>query len=129
MPLSQGAASLDVVTTTQTRLSKFRFTSGIQCHKKLWWEVHEQDALELEHDPATQLLLEQGGEVGALARSSAPGGVLIDFPHDEYVENVRATQQALAAGATRTYEHPAEPPVVVLHVCNTRAARFRSSRR
>ncbi len=86
------------------RLSKSRFTSGIQCHKKLWWEVHEKDAPELDHDPATKLLLDQGGEVGALARTYAPGGVLIDFPHDQYMEKVKATEEALAAGATRIYE-------------------------
>ncbi len=38
------------MTTKAARLSKSRFTSGLQCHKKLWWEVHEPDALELQPD-------------------------------------------------------------------------------
>jgi hypothetical protein len=88
------------------RLSKSRFTSGIQCHKKLWWEVHEPGAPQLnDHDDtAGEFLMLQGIEVGALARTYAPGGVLIDFPHDQYLEKVKATEEALAAGATRIYE-------------------------
>ena len=26
------------------RLSKSRFLDGLQCHKLLWWQVHEPDA-------------------------------------------------------------------------------------
>jgi hypothetical protein len=92
------------MTTTATRLSKSRFTSGIQCHKKLWWELHEPDAPELNDDDiAGEFLMQQGIEVGALARTYAPG-VFIDFPRDQYMEKVKATEEALAAGATRIYE-------------------------
>src|SRR6266545_4954607 len=42
------------LTTVPHRLSKSRFTSGLQCHKKLWWEVHEPDALELQPDKVLQ---------------------------------------------------------------------------
>src|SRR5882672_2022721 len=31
---------LPLMTKPSPRLSKSRFTSGIQCHKSLWWEVH-----------------------------------------------------------------------------------------
>ena len=37
------------------RLSKTRFMSGLQCHKRLWWEIHEPDAPEL-------VLLHGGGQ-------------------------------------------------------------------
>ncbi|HEU5260186.1 MAG TPA: DUF2779 domain-containing protein [Gemmatimonadales bacterium] len=84
------------------RLSKSRFTSGLQCHKKLWWEVHDDDLPE--RDLATEFILNQGREIGELARRYAPGGVLIDLPHDQYLEKVRATEEALAGGATRIYE-------------------------
>ena len=60
------------------RLSKSRFTSGLQCHKKLWWEVHDRDAPELQPDKVLQDLFDQGRQVGALARTRYPGGVLID---------------------------------------------------
>lgn len=29
------------------RLSKSRFVAGVQCHKLLWWKVHEAGAIEL----------------------------------------------------------------------------------
>src|SRR5437899_9056756 len=68
--------------TTLTRLSKSRFTSGLQCHKKLWWEVHDKDAPELQPDKVLQDLFDQGRQVGEAARARYPGGVLIDLPHD-----------------------------------------------
>lgn len=34
------------------RLSKSRFTAGLQCHRQLWWKIHEPDAAELEPDAA-----------------------------------------------------------------------------
>src|SRR6266478_832847 len=73
-----GCATL---TTVPCRLSKSRFTSGLQCHKKLWWEVHEPDALELQPDKVLQDLFDQGRQVGEAARARYPGGVLIDLPH------------------------------------------------
>src|SRR5437773_7121865 len=63
------------------RLSKSRFTSGLQCHKKLWWEVHEPDAIELQPDKVLQDLFDQGRQVGEAARARYAGGVLIDLPH------------------------------------------------
>ena len=41
------------------RLSKSRFTSGLQCHKQLWWKAHEPDAAELVADPATEFIMDQ----------------------------------------------------------------------
>jgi hypothetical protein len=70
--------NLDPVTNHQPpdagpyRLSKSCFTSGLQCHKKLWWEVHDRDAIELQPDKVLQDLLE--GLLG-LARQFSVGGV------------------------------------------------------
>src|SRR5438309_11392024 len=85
--------------TVPYRLSKSRFTSGLQCHKKLWWEVHEPDAIELQPDKVLQDLFDQGRQVGELARTRYPGGVLIDLPHDARAERVAATRALLDAGA------------------------------
>ena len=41
-------------------LSKSRFTAGLQCHKQLWWKVHEPDAPELVASPAQQAVFDQG---------------------------------------------------------------------
>jgi predicted RecB family nuclease len=60
--------------TTAIRLSKSRFVSGLQCHKQLWWKVHEPRAPELEVEPALKHRLEQGAEVGQAARRYVPGG-------------------------------------------------------
>src|SRR5882762_7885823 len=86
------------------RLSKSRFTSGLQCHKKLWWEVHERDAPELQPDKVLQDLFDQGRQVGELARTRYPGGVLIDLPHHARAERVVATQTALDSGAPAVFE-------------------------
>ncbi len=86
------------------RLSKSRFTSGLQCHKKLWWEVHEPDAIELQPDKVLQDLFDQGRQVGELARTRYPGGVLIDLPHHAGVERVAATRALLDAGAPAIFE-------------------------
>ena len=92
------------MTTKAARLSKSRFTSGLQCHKKLWWEVHEPDAVELQPDKVLQDLFDQGRQVGEAARARYPGGVLIDLPHHAGAARVAATQAALDAGAPAIFE-------------------------
>src|SRR5207247_3777763 len=92
------------VTTTGARLSKSRFTSGLQCHKTRGREVHEPDALELQPDKVLQDLFDQGRQVGEAARARYPGGVLIDLPHDARAERVAATRELLDAGAPAVFE-------------------------
>jgi hypothetical protein len=86
------------------RLSKSRFTAGLQCHKLLWWRVHEPNAPELTPDAQTQAIFDQGTNVGALARTHVPGGTLIDFPYDQIRKKLEATAAALAGGAPVIYE-------------------------
>src|SRR5206468_2629151 len=45
-----------------------------------------------------------GRHVGQVARSYAPGGVLIDLPYNAYAERVAATRQLLDSGAPVIYE-------------------------
>ena len=85
-------------------LSKSRFTSGLQCHKQLWWKVHEPGAPELVPDPALQLRFDTGTRVGEAARGYVPGGVLIDLPHTDYEGKLAATRRALDDGAPAIYE-------------------------
>lgn len=57
------------------RLSKSRIQSGRQCHKRLWLEVHQPEAVnwgDLAH-----ARLEEGTRFGELARDLLGGGVLI----------------------------------------------------
>jgi predicted RecB family nuclease len=58
------------------RLSKSKFLSGLQCHKRLYLEVHHP-SLATKPDAATQAMFDMGTEVGELARSRFPGGALV----------------------------------------------------
>jgi len=57
-----------------TTLTKSLFTAGQQCHKLLWWKVHEPGAVELQPDKVLQDRFDQGAQVGALARDEFPRG-------------------------------------------------------
>ena len=86
------------------RLSKSRYTAGLQCHKLLWWRVHDPDAPELKPDRELQARLDEGTRVGEAARAYVPGGVLVDLPYEQMKEKVAATRAALEGGARVIYE-------------------------
>jgi len=88
----------------QNGLSKSRFVSGIQCHNKLWIEVHEPDADELERTPAVVDLLEQGQQVGRLARDRFPGGELVDASSETVDDRLIATRNALDRSLATLFE-------------------------
>jgi hypothetical protein len=85
-------------------LSKSRFVTGWQCHRLLWWKVHEPNAVELQPSKVLEDLFNQGRQVGEVARTKYPGGVLIDLPHTQYRQRVAATRQAIADGAPAIFE-------------------------
>ena len=87
-----------------SRLSKSRYLSGLQCHKQLWWRVHEPDAPELCPTPGQQNLFAQGRDVGERARGYVPGGELIDLPFYQYDNKVTATRAALNRDVPAIYE-------------------------
>ena len=86
------------------RLSKSRYTYGLQCHKQLWWRVHEPGARELVPGPALRARFAAGTRIGEVARSYVPGGVLITGAPSQAHARVAATEAALAAGAPAVYE-------------------------
>jgi len=86
------------------RLSKSRFTAGLQCLKQLWWRVHEPEAPELVPDFLLQATFERGHRVGAAARGYVPGGSLVNLPHNAAAERVALTAEFLARGASAVYE-------------------------
>jgi Domain of unknown function(DUF2779) len=86
------------------RLSKSRYLSGLQCHKQLWWRVHEPEAPELVPTRGQENLFAQGKEVGARARAQVPDGELIDLPFFENDNKVAATREALKHGFPAIYE-------------------------
>src|SRR5436190_14325753 len=86
------------------RLSKSRYTAGVQCHKLLWWKVHEPLAVELQPDKVLQDRFDQGRQVGELARTRFPGGVLIDLPHTAADKRVALTRKLIDDGAPAIFE-------------------------
>ncbi|MFZ1820085.1 MAG: DUF2779 domain-containing protein, partial [Nitrospira sp.] len=73
------------------RLSKSRYLSGLQCHKRLYLEIHAP-ALATKPDAATQAILDMGTDLGELARRRFPGGRLVTAGY-------RQSQEALAQTA------------------------------
>jgi len=59
------------------KISKSKFMSGVQCLKRLYFLVHEPQ-LAAQPDGADEAIIEQGREVGLLARQLFPGGVEAD---------------------------------------------------
>jgi hypothetical protein len=89
------------------RLSKSKFTSGLQCHKLLWWKVHEREAPELVPSAAQQAIFDTGHEVGEAAQRHYPGGsvVEIDFKKKGGVDSaIVQTRALLDAGEKIIYE-------------------------
>jgi len=85
-------------------LSKSRFTTGLQCHRLLWWTVNEPDAPELVTSPEQQAIFDQGTAVGEVARGYVSGGELIDLPYWDKLGRVAATREAIEAGRRVIYE-------------------------
>ncbi|MGB0911892.1 MAG: hypothetical protein ACPGYT_16145, partial [Nitrospirales bacterium] len=53
------------------RLSKSKFLSGLQCAKRLYYEVHTPE-LAGEVDPERQAIMNMGTEIGEIARRRFP---------------------------------------------------------
>jgi predicted RecB family nuclease len=74
-------------------ISKSQFMSGVQCLKRLYWQVHEPE-LGLFSDAAAVAIMEQGGEVGRLARQLFTGGVEVSSRDPE--QAIRITRELIA---------------------------------
>jgi hypothetical protein len=90
------------------RLSKSKFVAGCQCVKRLYWQVHEPE-LAAQPDAATDAIIEQGREVGLLARQMFPGGIEVSGNGGLY-QAIRATRELVANPAVpaiyeATFEH------------------------
>jgi hypothetical protein len=90
--------------TSERRLSKTRYIQGLQCHKQLWWRVHEPDALELIPNLEARSRFEEGHRVGDRARRTLGGGLMIPGTYDDLEARVHATRDAIEAGSRRLYE-------------------------
>lgn len=89
------------------RLSKSKFTTGLQCHRKLWWSHHERDAPELIPNAKLQALFDTGHEVGERARKHYPGGTLVELDFDvpgTFDAAVATTESLIRGGVETIYE-------------------------
>ncbi len=75
------------------RISKSKFVAGCQCLKRLYLQVHEPE-LSAEADAAAEAIIEQGREVGLLARQLFPGGV--EVRNEGLDKAIRATRELTA---------------------------------
>ena len=82
------------------RLTKTKYLSAQQCLKRVWYELRRPDLVETP-SPSQQRIMDQGTEVGELARLRFPKGVLIESYGDR---SLRDTQQALKDGAACLFE-------------------------
>lgn len=76
------------------KLSKTRFAAGCQCLRRLYWQVHEPE-LAAPPDAAAEAIIQQGHEVGLLARTLFPGGVEVDCSRG-LADAIRTTRDLLA---------------------------------
>lgn len=84
-------------------LSKTKLMRGFRCHKCLYLTIHQPE-LEPPVTPELQALFDQGNEVGALARTTFPGGTLVDCKPWEFGDALARTRELIAAGVETIYE-------------------------
>jgi predicted RecB family nuclease len=75
------------------KISKSKFVAGLQCLKRLYWQVHAPE-LAVEANPASEAIFEQGREVGLLARQLFPGGIEVCAAGLE--QAIRTTNELIA---------------------------------
>lgn len=76
------------------KISKSKFVAGCQCLKRLWFQVHQPE-LAAQPDAAAETIMEQGHEVGLLARQLFRGGVEVDGSGG-LEQAIRTTQELIA---------------------------------
>jgi hypothetical protein len=84
-------------------LSKSKYISGLQCEKRLWLEINDPDKA-TPMSEAQQRILEQGTEVGILAREQLPGGLLIKFDRSNIKKGTDETRKTISEGTKIIYE-------------------------
>ena len=76
------------------RISKSKFVAGVQCLKRLYWQVHQPE-LAAEPEAAVEAIMEQGQDVGLLAHQLFPGGVEVSYDAG-LDEAIRTTRELVA---------------------------------
>ena len=72
------AALTTTASAERPYVSRSKFLCGSQCQKLLWVAYNAKDHIP-EPDAATQAIFDQGHQVGALAKSLYPGGIIVAY--------------------------------------------------
>lgn len=75
------------------KLSKSKFVGGCRCLKRVYLQIHQPE-LAAEPDATSEAVIEQGREVGLLARQMFPGGVEVRSEWD-LDQAIRATRELI----------------------------------
>jgi predicted RecB family nuclease len=90
------------------KISKTKFAAGQQCLKRLYFQVHQPE-LAVQPSAADQAIMQQGHEVGMLARQLFPGGVEVrsDRGLDQAIRATRelVTNREIPAIFEGVFEH------------------------
>ena len=82
-------------------LTKSKYLNGLQCHKQLWYEKNHPER-KANISRSQQRRFDQGKEVGILAHSYFPGGVLINTT--DSANALEQTEAAIGRGAACIFE-------------------------
>jgi hypothetical protein len=76
------------------RISKSKFLAGVQCVKRLYFQVHRPE-LAVDAGDAAKAIINQGRAVENIAQQCFPGGVPVECDHLHLEEAVRVTKALL----------------------------------
>lgn len=86
------------------KISKSRFVSGVQCEKKLYFDLFRKD-LKLPVSDEQQALFDGGHKIGALAQQVFPGGNdATPESYFDFSDSIENTKKWIGAGAQTIYE-------------------------
>jgi hypothetical protein len=80
------------------RISKSKFVAGVQCLKRLYFQVHRPE-LAAGSTEATEAVMEQGRQVGLMAQEAFLGGVLVAADHEHLGDAIRVTRELVENAA------------------------------
>ena len=84
-------------------ISKSQYIRGLQCYKSLWLLKNNHE-LRDQADTAQQSLFTTGHTVGELAKDPFPGGVEVEFDHNDYDGMIKRTRELIDNGQEVIYE-------------------------
>ena len=90
------------MTSNRPYLTKSKYISGLQCHRKLWLECHEP-AKFVPSEPGSPIDI--GNKIGRFAQEIFPGGVEVTSKAFEHKEAVDCTKELMTnKNVTAIYE-------------------------